>query len=58
MIKELRREFEKIYTDGSGEILLATLEQVLVSSLRAFTEEEVEDICNATLVRQSLARIH
>jgi len=62
-IKELRREFEKMDTDGSGEISLAALKQVLISnagagSLGALTEEEVEDIFNAMRVRKTETRIH
>ena len=53
-----RREFEKMDTEGSGEISLAALKQVLVSnagagSLGALTEEEVEDIFNAMRVRKT-----
>jgi calcium-dependent protein kinase len=62
-IKELRREFEKMDTDGSGEISLTALKQVLLSgagagSLGALTEEEVEDIFNAMRVRKTETRIH
>lgn len=62
-IKDLRREFEKMDTDGSGEISLSALKQVLVTnagagSLGALTEEEVEDIFNAMRVRKTDTRIH
>lgn len=62
-IKELRGEFEKMDTDGSGEISLAALKQVLMTnagagSLGALTEEEVEDIFNAMRVRKTETRIH
>lgn len=62
-IKDLRREFEKMDTDGSGEISLSALKQVLVTnagagSLGALTEEEVEDIFNAMRVRKTETRIH
>ena len=63
-IKELRKEFEKMDTDGSGEISLAALKQVLVTnagtgSLGALTEEEVEDIFNAMRVNKTTeTRIH
>jgi calcium-dependent protein kinase len=62
-IKELRKEFEKMDTDGSGEISLAALKQVLMAnagagSLGALTEEEVEDIFNAMRVNKSETRIH
>lgn len=62
-IKELRREFEIMDTDGTGEISLSALKQVLVTnagagSLGALTEEEVEDIFNAMRVRKTETRIH
>jgi calcium-dependent protein kinase len=62
-ITELRSEFEKMDTDGSGEISFAALKQVLVTnagagSLGALTEEEVEDIFNAMRVSKAEARIH
>ena len=62
-IKDLRKEFEKMDTDGSGEISLAALKEVLVTnagagSLGALTEEEVEDIFNAMRVKKTETRIH
>jgi calcium-dependent protein kinase len=62
-IKELRSEFEKMDTDGSGEISFAALKQVLMTnagagSLGALTEQEVEDIFNAMRVSKSETRIH
>jgi len=62
-IADLRQEFEKLDTDGSGEISLAGLKQVLINnagsgSLGALTEEEVEDIFNAMRVRKTETRIH
>jgi calcium-dependent protein kinase len=62
-IKDLRKEFEKMDTDGSGEISLAALKQVLMTnagagSLGALTEEEVEDIFNAMRVKKTETRIH
>jgi calcium-dependent protein kinase len=62
-IKELRKEFEKMDTDGSGEISMAGLKQVLVTnagagSLGALTEEEVEDIFDAMRVNKAETRIH
>jgi calcium-dependent protein kinase len=62
-IKDLRKEFETLDTDGSGEISLSALKQVLVTnagagSLGALTEEEVEDIFNAMRVKKSETRIH
>ena len=48
-ITDLRKEFEKMDTDGSGEISLTALKQVLLTnagsgSLGVLTEVEVEDI--------------
>lgn len=62
-IKDLRKEFEKMDTDGSGEISLSALKEVLVTnagagSLGALTEEEVEDIFNAMRVKKSETTIH
>ena len=62
-IKDLRKEFEKLDTDGSGEISLQALKEVLLTnagqgSLGALTEEEVEDIFNAMRVKKSETRIH
>ena len=62
-ITDLRKEFEKLDTDGSGEISLAGLKKVLMQnagagSLGALTEEEVEDIFNAMRVGKSETRIH
>jgi calcium-dependent protein kinase len=62
-IKDLRVEFEKMDTDGSGEISLAALKEVLMTnagagSLGSLTEDEVEDIFNAMRVRKSETRIH
>ena len=53
----------KMDTDGSGEISLSALKQVLASnasegSLGALTEKEVEDIFNAMRVNKSETRIH
>ena len=57
-IKDLRKEFETLDTEGSGEISLLSLKQVLVTnagagSLGALTEEEVEDIFNAMRVKKT-----
>ena len=62
-ITDLRKEFEKLDTDGSGEISLSGLKKVLMQnagagSLGALTEEEVEDIFNAMRVGKSETRIH
>ncbi|KAI2502853.1 protein kinase [Fragilaria crotonensis] len=62
-IKDLRREFEKMDPDGSGEISLKALKQVLMTnagagSLGALTDTEVEDIFNAMRVRKTEQRIH
>lgn len=61
-IRGLRVEFEKIDTDGSGEISLSDLKQVLMrtaeaGSLGALTEQEVEEIFNALRVRKSDPKI-
>jgi len=62
-IADLRKEFSKLDIDGSGEISLKGLKQVLMrgagaGSLGALTEEEIEDIFNAMRVRKSETRIH
>eukprot|EP00979_Chaetoceros_neogracilis_P002399 scaffold410_cov267-Chaetoceros_neogracile.AAC.47 len=62
-ITDLRQEFEKLDIDGSGEISLKGLKQVLMrgagaGSLGALTEEEIEDIFNAMRVRKTETRIH
>eukprot|EP00550_Attheya_septentrionalis_P000016 CAMPEP_0198286134 /NCGR_PEP_ID=MMETSP1449-20131203/5274_1 /TAXON_ID=420275 /ORGANISM="Attheya septentrionalis, Strain CCMP2084" /LENGTH=1078 /DNA_ID=CAMNT_0043983777 /DNA_START=234 /DNA_END=3470 /DNA_ORIENTATION=- len=62
-IQDLRVEFEKMDTDGSGEISLTALKKVLMEnagagSLGALTEEEVQDIFDAMRVRKSETRIH
>ena len=62
-ITDLRKEFEKVDTDGSGEISLAGLKQVLIENagagtLGALTEKEVEDIFNAMRIRKTETRIH
>lgn len=62
-IRDLRREFEKMDTDGSGEISLSALKQVLMTnavagSLGALTEDEVTDIFDAMRVRKTETRIH
>jgi calcium-dependent protein kinase len=62
-IKDLRKEFEKMDTDGSGEISLGSLKQVLLTnagagSLGALKEEEVEDIFNAMRVNKEETTIH
>lgn len=62
-ITDLRKEFEKLDTDGSGEISLTGLKQVLMQgagagSLGALGEEEVNDIFNAMRVRKTETTIH
>mmetsp|Transcript_11797 Transcript_11797/g.29899 ORF Transcript_11797/g.29899 Transcript_11797/m.29899 type:complete len:1104 (-) Transcript_11797:44-3355(-) len=62
-IKDLRKEFEIMDTDGTGEISLDSLKEVLVSnaeagSLGALTEEEVVDIFNAMRVNKEETTIH
>ena len=59
----LRKEFEVLDTDGSGEISLKALKQVLLKkggsgSLGALKEDEVEDIFNAMRVDKTETRIH
>ncbi|KAL7536604.1 hypothetical protein ACHAXR_007276 [Thalassiosira sp. AJA248-18] len=62
-IQGLRKEFEKMDTDGSGEISLLSLKTVLLGnaaqgSLGALAEEEVEDIFNAMRVSKTETTIH
>jgi len=62
-IQELRKEFEKMDVDGSGEISFAALKTVLLESagsgsLGALTEDEVEDIFNAMRVRKTETKVH
>lgn len=62
-IKDLRKEFEIMDTDGTGEISLDNLKQVLLinagaGSLGALTEEEVVDIFNAMRVNKEETTIH
>ena len=62
-IQGLRQEFEKIDTEGSGEISLSALKTVLLGndaqgSLGALSEEEVEDIFNAMRVSSTETTIH
>jgi len=57
-IVDLRAEFEKIDTDGDGEISLQSLKKVLMEnaeagSLGALTEQEIEDIFDAIRIRKS-----
>ena len=57
-IKDLRGQFEKIDTSGSGEISLSDLRHVLMKSaeegsLGALNEQDMEDIFNALRVRKS-----
>ena len=61
--QELRREFEKIDADGSGEISLSSLKTILLGntaqgSLGALSEGEVEDIFNAMSVGSAETTIH
>jgi calcium-dependent protein kinase len=62
-IAELRKEFETLDTDGSGEISLAGLKQVLVTNagtgwFGAMTEKDAEDIFDAMRVNKAETRIH
>jgi calcium-dependent protein kinase len=57
-IVELRDEFEKIDTDGDGEISLQQLKNVLMENaeagaLGALTEQEIEDIFDSIRIRKS-----
>ena len=57
-IVDLRKEFEKMDSDGAGEISLSGLKRVLLQNaeagaLGALTEEEVEDIFDSIRVRKS-----
>jgi calcium-dependent protein kinase len=57
-IVDLRAEFEKIDTNGDGEISLQALKQVLMQnaeagSLGALTEQEIEEIFDAIRIRKS-----
>jgi len=62
-ITGLRKEFEKLDTDGTGEITLKGLKEVMLrnagtGSLGALTETEVEDIFNAMRIRDTETSIH
>jgi calcium-dependent protein kinase len=62
-IQGLRKEFEKYDKDGTGEISLSTLKNVLIGNastgkLGGLTEAEVVDIFNAMRVRKGEATIH
>lgn len=57
-IVDLRAEFEKIDTNGDGEISLQALKQVLMQnaeagSLGALTEQEIEEVFDAIRIRKS-----
>jgi len=57
-IVDLKTEFEKIDTDGDGEISLLKMKQVLMEnaeagSLGALTEQEIEDLFDAILIRKT-----
>eukprot|EP00814_Leptocylindrus_danicus_P000657 CAMPEP_0116048316 /NCGR_PEP_ID=MMETSP0321-20121206/29478_1 /TAXON_ID=163516 /ORGANISM="Leptocylindrus danicus var. danicus, Strain B650" /LENGTH=942 /DNA_ID=CAMNT_0003530491 /DNA_START=66 /DNA_END=2894 /DNA_ORIENTATION=+ len=62
-IAHLRKAFEQFDTEGSGEISLEGLKQVLMAnasdgSLGALTEDEVQDIFDAMRVRKTETTIH
>jgi Ca2+-binding EF-hand superfamily protein len=62
-LKDIRKEFEKVDIDGTGEVSLASLKHVLManagsSSFGALTEDEVEGIFNAMRVGRSETRVH
>jgi calcium-dependent protein kinase len=57
-IEELREEFEKVDTEGSGEISLTAMKEVLLENaeagaLGALTEQEIEDIFNSIRMRKT-----
>jgi calcium-dependent protein kinase len=57
-IEDLKAEFEKIDTDGDGEITLKALRQVLLESaeqgsLGALTEQEIDEIFDAIRIKKS-----
>jgi len=57
-IVDLKKEFEKIDTNGDGEISLKAMKQVLMEnaeagSLGALTEQEIEDIFDAIRIRKT-----
>lgn len=57
-IVELKTEFEKIDTEGVGEISLSDLKKILMEnaeegSLGALTEQEIEDIFDAIRIRKT-----
>jgi len=61
-ILDLRKEFEKLDVEGSGEITLKTLKQVLMEqdsgSVRNLTVEEVEDIFNSMRMHKEDTTVH
>jgi len=63
-ISELRKEFEKLDVEQSGEISLGNLKQVLMKNagdgglLNTITEEEVEDIFNSLRLHKYDTTIH
>ena len=62
-IQGLRKEFEKYDKEGTGEISLSTLKNVLIGNastgkLGGLTEAEVVDIFNAMRVRKGETTIH
>ena len=62
-IQGLRKEFEKYDEEGTGEISLSTLKNVLIGNastgkLGGLTEAEVVDIFNAMRVRKGETTIH
>ena len=62
-IKDLRKEFEIMDSDGTGEISLDNLKQVLLinagaGSLGALSEDEVVDIFDAMRVNKAETTIH
>jgi len=62
-IRDLRKEFEKLDKEGSGEISLGALKMVLMEnagagSLGSLKEEEIEDIFNSMRVSKNETSVH
>jgi len=57
-IVDLKKDFEKMDPDGSGEVSLMEMKKVLMEnaeagSLGALTEQEIEDVFDAIRIRKS-----
>jgi calcium-dependent protein kinase len=57
-IQDLRREFDKMDMDGSGEISLPALKKALLNCGRKIKESEVEEIFDAMRVRKCEDHVH